>query len=439
VKTIAIFVATTGGPAEIERLTPEFAPQSMVCLRRGSDILPISDDYDDFVKRGSGVIEREFGPFDTASFRMDVSESIGAGKSWQLGVFAAHAVAASSELSLAGDDATPDLVVWLTGEVDYDLGVGSVGHLPEKIAASHEFFTKWQQAGVPVLALVPEGQNFAEIIELALPEGVEVVAVSKAIEIYPNLGISENYEYGLTPPNITSDPKGLGPYWLGGLIILILFVLLAGVDGYRSGFIDEFFSTASIMVKEKNTKKTEAKLASPTKISSSTSMNKPIPVPQIESAFQVFERRSPDNATCAKVHFDRVEAEAVEIKTANGGALAGSHKKNICGLKFVLDLGEIAQFIAVELEIESGAFVSGNVKPSVFSGIKKAKGKQAWSLDLPRRLAEPLHYSLTAIIGKQPAAAEILWFKKQNDGKRAAQALLKKGFVVLTWSHKIAP
>ena len=76
---------------QVERLTGEHAPQSLICVRRSSTILDVSKDYDDFVRRGSGIIEREFGPFEYGSFRVDVSEPIGAGHSWQLS-FLAHAI-----------------------------------------------------------------------------------------------------------------------------------------------------------------------------------------------------------------------------------------------------------------------------------------------------------------------------------------------------------
>ncbi len=42
-------------------------------------MLPVSDDYDAFVRPPSGVIEREFGPFLGGAFRLDVSGEFGGG------------------------------------------------------------------------------------------------------------------------------------------------------------------------------------------------------------------------------------------------------------------------------------------------------------------------------------------------------------------------
>lgn len=423
---IAIFVATTGGPAQVERLTPEFAPHSMVCLRRGSDILPISDDYDDFVKRGSGVIEREFGPFDTASFRMDVSTGIGAGKSWQLGVFAAHAVAASDSATLADSEEAPDVVVWLTGEVDYDLGVGEVGHVAEKIEASWHLFEKWQKAGVAVLALVPAGQNFEHLDNAALPPGIEVVAVSNAAEILARLNLGE----AKAPSDAARPVRPKRRKKTGQFAALLAVVVLLALAGWAmgpdrlAGIMQNFKSPPVQKTALPGTVKQD--LPAPPKLAA-----KPLP------ALHVFEQRPPEDASCAKVHFGRVEAISHAIKAVDEGAV--SSKKNLCGLKFIFDLGPKSKFIAANLDIETGAFVRGNTRPAILSGITKAKGAQTWSINVPRRLAEPLQYRLIVIIGKTPAAAELLWFKNQSDGKQAAQTLEVKGFQVLTWRHKITP
>jgi hypothetical protein len=48
---------------------------------------PISDSYQRFVAAGSGIIEERFGH---RSWRLNLSSSIDAGESWQLGAFVAH-------------------------------------------------------------------------------------------------------------------------------------------------------------------------------------------------------------------------------------------------------------------------------------------------------------------------------------------------------------
>tara|TARA_B100000315_G_scaffold260857_1_gene326433 strand:- start:5007 stop:6293 length:1287 start_codon:yes stop_codon:yes gene_type:complete len=428
VKRLAIFVATTGGPAQIDRLTPEYAPHSMVCLKRGSDILPISGDYDDFVKRGSGVIEREFGPFDYASFRMDVTESIGVGKSWQLGVFAAHAVVASESAELADKDASPDQVIWLTGEVDYDLGVVSVGHIAEKVAASKTFFDNWHDAGVPVLALVPQAENLVEIDQAELPEGVELVGLSSTAELIAQLGLGPTDAQPIAGSAKSQTGTSSAVASIIGTLLISVLILWA----YMSGVNQEAVKPAA----EKAVQKSAEKLPPPPKPKKLA--EKKVVQPRKAETITVSERRPPAGGTCAKVHFGRIEAETQPIQSSNGD-IAVSTLKNLCGLKFDFDLGAKSKFIAANLDIESGAFVRGNVKPKLLSGITKTKGKQSWTIDVPRRLAEPLQYRLNAIIGKEPVAAEMQWLKRQSDWNQAVKTLAQKGFSVLTWRHKITP
>ena len=80
---VSVYVATTRGPVQIERITREAAPISQICLRRTTSVLPITTDYDYFVRQPSGVIERALGPFEPGGFRLDASEEIGDGESWQ--------------------------------------------------------------------------------------------------------------------------------------------------------------------------------------------------------------------------------------------------------------------------------------------------------------------------------------------------------------------
>ena len=95
-----IVIATTEGPAEVERLSEEDPDvRSVVCLQGKALALPISPDYDAFVRRPVGVIEARFGH---ACYRLDVSAPISGGLSWQLGVFAAHALKAAGRLAEKG-------------------------------------------------------------------------------------------------------------------------------------------------------------------------------------------------------------------------------------------------------------------------------------------------------------------------------------------------
>ena len=133
---VRIYIATTEGPAEIQRLAEEDPEvRSVVCFNGTCEALPISPGYDAFVRKPTGVIERLFAH---PVYRMDVSQRICEGRSWQLGALAAHALKAEGKL--AGKDDQCDHILWITGEVDNELKVHEVEDVPEKLRQSNLLF-----------------------------------------------------------------------------------------------------------------------------------------------------------------------------------------------------------------------------------------------------------------------------------------------------------
>ena len=214
---LAVYVATTGGPVHVQRITPEWAPQSMVCLGRSSEVLPISGDYDDFVRPGSGVIMREFGPYEEGAFRLDVSGPIGNGRSWQLAIYAAHAIEHDEQTELSEPDSA-ETILWLTGMVDYDLQVSPIDHLAEKIEASQELFKEWIAMGKRVIAAVPEGRNADELKDLGLPEGVTPFAVQSVNDLLKTIDLGEGTTLPATPVELLPAKKKSS-----GLTVFALF------------------------------------------------------------------------------------------------------------------------------------------------------------------------------------------------------------------------
>ncbi|MBE0529640.1 MAG: hypothetical protein IH626_02365 [Rhodospirillales bacterium] len=188
---VRVYVATTDGPSEIQRIADEDPDvRSVVCLNGTSEALPISGGYDAFVRKPTGVVERLFGH---PVFRMDVATRISGGHSWQLPVYAAHALRAAGQLAQRGAPATR--VIWLTGTVDSDLRVGPVNHVAEKLRHSQPLFRKLRAEGVPVTVFVPKA--CADQIPTSEAgdgddglAGVEVVLVETAYAVCHNLGLS---------------------------------------------------------------------------------------------------------------------------------------------------------------------------------------------------------------------------------------------------------
>lgn len=224
-KRIAILIATTGGPVLVDRITPEPAPQSMVCLRRQSDVLPISADYDDFVRAGSGVIMREFGPYEEGAFRLDVSGPIGTGQSWQLGVFAAHAIF-KSETAVLSDLETADLIVWLTGTVDYDLNVADVDHMAQKVESSAFVLADYIAKGTPIL-FGAGLENAQFLADHRPPDGITVCPLNTTHDLLEILGLVANVPETVVEESERSSKSFIlmAVLTLAALVALYLFLV----------------------------------------------------------------------------------------------------------------------------------------------------------------------------------------------------------------------
>ena len=173
VKRVRVLIATTEGPSEVQQITEEEPEvRSVICLDGTSEALPISADYESFVRKPTGVIERLYGH---SSYRTDVSQPISGGRSWQLGLLAAHDLFAAGCLATKGVAAGE--VLWVTGEVRHNLDIVGVDHAREKLRESAGQLRAAMGEGAGVTLLVPPANRAdveAEIDGLGLGGGVQV-------------------------------------------------------------------------------------------------------------------------------------------------------------------------------------------------------------------------------------------------------------------------
>lgn len=160
-----LFIATTEGPSEVQRITPEDPDlRSVACLDGKALALPISPDYDAFVRAPTGVVEACFGH---GAFRVDLSHPVTEGLSWQMALFTAHAMDAAGRLAVPG--AAPDRAVWMTGEVDRDLRVLPVDRVADKLRASAGLFADLAARRLPLLIVLPTA-NMADLTDTLLAD-----------------------------------------------------------------------------------------------------------------------------------------------------------------------------------------------------------------------------------------------------------------------------
>ena len=150
---IFVYIATTQGLVTVQQVAEEEDNvQSVVCLNGTVESLPISPRYHEFVKKGTGLIHADFGH---GAWRVDVSDRIDQGSSWQLGLYLAHYL---RHIDFLGTDAEPaegDVVLWATGVVKRNKSVAEVAAVEAKLLRSQQQLQQWQDQGINVQCFVP--------------------------------------------------------------------------------------------------------------------------------------------------------------------------------------------------------------------------------------------------------------------------------------------
>lgn len=232
---VAVFIPTTQGPVRVQRLVVEpHVALSNVCLNWGHTKAAISDKYSDFVSLDIVRHTRQ------KNYRLDLSDDINQGKSWQLGVFISHQLQHQNRLAHCEPGATHllsdvDRIIWASGEMDVEGGVHSVFDIERKLKVSHSLFVQAQEAEIPISVLLPEEDCTDEL------KG----RLDLLTEYHPNMEfefiqhldfISPNPEEPIEPDaTITEEPietlppeKGFNPRIIAPILGLILLVGMIG-------------------------------------------------------------------------------------------------------------------------------------------------------------------------------------------------------------------
>jgi hypothetical protein len=367
---IRIYIATTNGPVEVQRITREDADvRSVVCLNGTATALPIARAYDAFIKEPTGVVQRSF---KHSSYRMDVSAPITDGNSWQLGAFCAHAL--QFEDRLAGPDDGVENALWLTGEVDRDLNVRPVDHIKEKLLASKDLFEKLRTQNVRLFCFIPGGAGLVpddEFLEslnvdgdlLRLESVLDVRRIFKRFELvnpYPEIEDDEPYVEGeaidLYKPDCDAAPpikdsRPLRMIFLAGMVVAVL-------AGIYMQFEENIIALRSGSLK-----------------------------------LGVSELRATVDKGCnepSKIPLDQ-----------DGAAFPSSDLEGLCGLEITLNnLGAPAYLWAFAQRLEDGHMLLADRESLLQSDLQK--GVIGWRLILPKKLNKSIDYRIVALASGAP-------------------------------------
>ena len=374
-KRTRVYIATTEGPAEVQRITAEDpGVHSVVCLDGKAMAMPISAAYNNFVSQPTGVIEAAWGH---GAFRMDLSREIAGGLSWQLGAFAAHALLAADRL--AGREEASAQAVWITGEVDRDLRVGRVEGLQDKLRQSGRLFTELEAAGIPLTILMPRA-NHAELDAEWLAEeslggegrrilGVDTASDVLAVLRLPRPALAQSGRSVALPPP---------PRWKR-----------LATSGVAAGLALAVGAGAAW-----------------------THLNRDMPAipPAIAEAapaitLTAIETRSPAGQSCAAVHFKGAAAQVSESALA-GGRWEPSRAEGLCDLRYrIVNTGDRNLSVWAFAARRDGD--AATVRTRAFAKERRLSPGGRLEIDgrPPRGLAGPLGQGLVIAAVAEPAEA----------------------------------
>ena len=182
-KTYFVVIPTTDYLVGISDITVEDPLiSSVICENNNLEALPISTKYDSFVKSPTGIIEKITRK---SSFRIDLTNKIDQGESWQLPLAVAHTLhnnnflQFSSKIDLVSNSSNSS-VIWASGKINSNLEVKPINFLDKKINNSISFFEKCIKKNIPV-TIVLSYENKYEL-EQILPKNnflIEAIANKK--------------------------------------------------------------------------------------------------------------------------------------------------------------------------------------------------------------------------------------------------------------------
>jgi len=393
-KRTAVYIATTEGPSEIQRITPEDNDvRSVVCHDGKAIALPISADYDSFVRRPTGIIEACFG---YGAYRVDIASPIASGMSWQLGLFIAHALYDEGRLVRPDDDVAQ--VVWASGEVTRDLTVDPVDDVDRKIRLSEDRIRAHLDGGSRVVLAVPAG-NFAEATRaledvFAGDDRLHIVAAETVCDVLAALGLKRRRRIRQW---LARTPAAFGgrrklPHRLAFAASLSLLAITVATGWQR------FAPQPDPVVVQALTARV---------LPASLRLD---PAPALEAVSVAV--RPPAGAPCAAVHLDRDAPLVTKRAVAEGAPVMGLPIADLCDFHYRLTNTSTRLATLWVLATRENTAGGGFRRHPLHAG-KRLAAMETVELDArpPSRLMAPLRQALIVMSAQSGGAAEIgaLW------------------------------
>jgi len=413
VNKVSVLIATTDGPVQVQRLAEEDPEvRSVICLNGTSEALPISAAYDAFVRKPTGVIERLFGH---PVFRMDVSAKISDGHSWQLGIFAAHALHARGELAERLEDATH--VLWLTGEVNNDHEVKRVDHVAKKLELSAAMLCGLAEGGGKVILGYPKGN--VDEVEHALTEDpgladaiFQAAPLESTNDLFVSLFLEDEATVSIVANAVEINEKNpvSSKLRLAG-IVAALALVLAGVLGWNMfGEISRWRAMAASGAYEKLLFDIENIKNNGCLMCRAAARVYPVVAGwrssgQGDLELTASEIHAPAGRSCSPFRFDRIDGEERLLDVASPRRFADSSIDGLCGVLYRIRNAGSRPFHAF-LRVRPRSAIQNRAPAQRRNGARYAllaPGKTlAIRVKIPEWLRRDVIYGIHAIIGEGP-------------------------------------
>ncbi len=421
---IRVYIGTTKGPVIIERITREKAPRSAMCVRKTTQETFVSPGYDAFVRQPSGVIERALGPYSPGGFRLDVSDEINTGDSWQLGVFMAHLLARKKWLAEIDSATRKFEAVWLTGEVTNDLEVRPVSHVNEKIKASQKEFQKLSESGIS-LKIFMHPKNLAQINKAELPSRTQIIPVTSAKPWVKDLNILGD---------VLKIPDRQQNFSVFSFIGITCLIAVISVGFWFEGYVNQTKTLvkpqkAQTLVNKTKIDTIETKKQKPQQIVFQKKIGK--------TSISLFEQRAPIGYNCLAVNFGNIKASTTKVEITKGRYFATSEGKGLCALKFLVEIKKPAIFFAAFTQKVSGQFVRWPITPKELNGHSLVSGTYSWKIEFSESRDKTAQYLMVFLQSHSSLAGEIKRLKTLENFDSVLNGLQNKGIRVEMTSHKI--
>jgi len=191
VNSFTVLIPTTQNVVGFTDITVEDNNVSpIVCVDNSLTPLPISADYNNFIKAPSGVVEKYT---KISSYRLDLTSSIDTGDSWQLGFLAAHLINHFGTLNFSKTQELIPMqsenILWCSGVINANLDLRDVLHIKTKLLNSKKIFDESIKQKKYIYLCVSRGntrevEEFIDMYYNSSKKFLKLVSIKNAKELF---------------------------------------------------------------------------------------------------------------------------------------------------------------------------------------------------------------------------------------------------------------